>query len=62
MSGFPGSAWVLLIVAIVPGMALAIWNAARGRRLGAPASGRHRRPQGGETHAGEGPGAGENAR
>jgi len=25
---------VLLIVAIVPGMALAIWNAARGRKAG----------------------------
>jgi len=34
LSGFPGSAWVLLIVAIVPGMALAIWNAARGRKAG----------------------------
>ena len=32
MDGFPASAWVLLIVAIVPGMSLAIWNAARGRR------------------------------
>lgn len=30
------AAWVLLVVAIVPGMALAIWNAARGRRLGTP--------------------------
>ncbi len=32
MDGFPASAWVLLVVAVVPGMALAIWNAARGRR------------------------------
>lgn len=30
--GFPLSAWVLLAAAIVPGMALALWNAARGRR------------------------------
>ena len=34
MHGFPAAAWVLLIVAIVPGMALAIWNAARGRKAG----------------------------
>ncbi len=34
MDGFPVSAWVLLVVAIVPGMALAIWNAARGRKAG----------------------------
>ncbi|MXX85893.1 MAG: hypothetical protein F4Y71_05495 [Acidobacteria bacterium] len=59
MSGFPVAAWVLLTVAIVPGMALAIWNAARGRRLGAPASGRHRPSspgggaQRGETQVGE---------
>ena len=32
MKGFPIAAWVLLVAAIVPGMALAIWNAARGRR------------------------------
>ena len=32
MSGFPATAWVLLVVAIVPGMALAVWNAARGRQ------------------------------
>lgn len=37
MKGFPLDAWVLLIVAVAPGMALAIWNAARGRRgLGTP--------------------------
>lgn len=30
--GFPASAWVLLVVAVVPGMGLALWNAARGRR------------------------------
>ncbi len=29
--GFPASAWVLLIVAVLPGMGLALWNAARGR-------------------------------
>ena len=34
MNGFPASAWVLLVVAIVPGMVLAIWNAARGRKAG----------------------------
>ena len=34
MNGFPATAWVLLVVAIVPGMSLAIWNAARGRRAG----------------------------
>jgi hypothetical protein len=56
MDGFPASAWVLLVVAIVPGMALAIWNAARGRRgFGAPASGPHRRAARGETHATDGP-------
>lgn len=32
MKGFPVAAWVLLLVAIVPGMALALWNAARGRK------------------------------
>ena len=32
MKGFPVAAWVLLIVAIAPGMALALWNAARGRK------------------------------
>lgn len=32
MKGFPIDAWVLLVAAVVPGMALAIWNAARGRK------------------------------
>ena len=30
MKGFPVAAWVLLVIAVVPGMALALWNAARG--------------------------------
>ncbi len=32
MKGFPVAAWVLLVIAVVPGMALALWNAARGRK------------------------------
>ena len=34
MSGFPAAAWVLAFFAVVPGLALAAWNAARGRRPG----------------------------
>ncbi len=32
MKGFPLAAWVLLVAAVVPGIMLATWNAARGRR------------------------------
>lgn len=41
MKGFPLDAWVLLIVAVVPGMTLAIWNAARGRRGGETPTGKN---------------------
>ena len=44
MKGFPLDAWLLLIVAVVPGMALAIWNAARGRRPGTPTGKNPMRP------------------
>ena len=30
--GFPAETWILLFLAIVPGIGLAAWNAARGRR------------------------------
>ena len=29
--GFPAEAWILLLVAVIPGIGLAAWNAARGR-------------------------------
>ncbi len=32
MKGFPLTAWVLLVAAVLPGMVLAAWNAAQGRR------------------------------
>ena len=54
MSGFPLDAWALLLAAVVPGMALAVWNAHRGRRSGAPASGGNRGAERGETDGVEG--------
>ena len=34
MSGFPAAAWLLLFVAVVPGVAIAARAALRGRRRG----------------------------
>lgn len=31
MMGFPVETWILLFLAVVPGIGLAAWNAARGR-------------------------------
>lgn len=46
MFGFPTDTWVLLVLSVAPGMALAVWNARRVRRAlsargkSAPPSGR----------------------
>lgn len=40
MKGFPFAAWVLLVVAVVPGLAIALWNAARGRKAARKAESR----------------------
>lgn len=32
MFGFPADTWVLVVVSVAPGMALAVWNARRVRR------------------------------
>ena len=39
MRGFPAAAWLLLVVSVVPGLALAGWNAWRVRRAARRAPG-----------------------
>lgn len=39
MRGFPAASWLLLFAAVVPGLALAVWNAWRVRRRTRPADG-----------------------
>lgn len=48
MYGFPADTWVLVVVSVVPGMALAVWNARRvSRALRRAESARESSPAGG---------------
>ncbi len=50
MFGFPADTWALVVVSVAPGMALALWNARRVRRMLAEAESRpESRPESGGT-------------